>query len=137
MTCSIVIITVLKKLRKVDFPDYSNDIISRIFPLPLFYLANMLFGLASTQELSLPMLTVLRRFSILFTMILSYYYLNQKQRKFIQFSVFLMIFGAVVAAADDLSFNMKGYVFILLNDIATAGQGVVTKSKLNSRDLGK
>ena len=44
--------------------------------LVVFSEANMLFGLGGTQELSLPMLTVLRRFSILMTMIGEFYILK-------------------------------------------------------------
>ena len=37
---------------------------------------NMIFGLGGTQALSLPMMTVLRRFSVLMTMVLEYYILS-------------------------------------------------------------
>lgn len=67
----------------------------------------MLFGLGGTQELSLPMMTVLRRFSILMTMIGEFYILSYKPRLSVQLSVYLMIFGALVAAANDLAFNLK------------------------------
>ena len=97
----------------------------------------MLFGLGGTQELSLPMMTVLRRFSILMTMIGEYFVLKKVANLPIQLSVYLMIFGALVAATNDLAFNLKGYVFVLLNDFCTAANGVVTKQKLHARDLGK
>ena len=52
-------------------------------------------------------------------------------------SVYLMIFGSVVAASNDLAFNLLGYTYVLLNDFFTAGNGVLMKKKLESKDLGK
>ena len=69
MVATVTILYVGKKLSIVSFPDLSSDTFRKIWPLPLMYLGNMVFGLGGTQNLSLPMMTVLRRFSILMTMI--------------------------------------------------------------------
>lgn len=44
-----------------------------------------------------------------------------------------MIFGAAIAALQDLGFNLRGYTFVLLNDLLTASNNIVTKQKLDAR----
>ena len=155
MVATVIILNVGRLLRIIQFPDLTSDTFRKIWPLPLMYLGNMVFGLGGTQNLSLPMMTVLRRFSILMTMIgrdgliiarsqptnLSvlgeFYILKVKPSTPVQMSVYLMIAGSIVAASNDLAFNLLGYVYVLLNDFFTAGNGVLMKKKLESKDLGK
>ena len=66
-----------------------------------------------------------------------FYILKVKPSTPVQMSVYLMIVGSIVAASNDLAFNLRGYVYVLLNDFFTAGNGVLMKKKLESKDLGK
>lgn len=137
MVVGIFLLFFGKEVGVVSFPEFSLDIVKKVWPLPLVYLGNLLFGLGGTKKLNLLMFTVLRRFSILFTMILEYFVLKTRAAGIVQFTVFLMIFGAFVAASSDLAFDLIGYVFILFNDLFTALNGVYTKKKLETKDLGK
>lgn len=137
MLATIVVLFVGRAFRYIDFPGLERSTFTKIWPLPVIYIFNMIFGLGSTKSLSLPMLTVLRRFSILMTMIAELYILGVKARTSVQLSVYTMIIGAIIAAANDLAFNLEGYVFILLNDFFTAANVVYMKKKLDSKELGK
>ena len=120
---TILVLYFGKMLGKVSFPSLTSETFPKVWPLPLFYLGNLVFGLGSTQVLSLPMMTVLRRFSILMTLLgLSVFFVIKKLGSFIGeylilktrsslpvcASVFLMILGAIVAASNDLAFSLKG-----------------------------
>ncbi|XP_042907087.1 nucleotide sugar transporter SLC35D1 isoform X3 [Parasteatoda tepidariorum] len=114
-----------------------SDVPRKIWPLPLFFIGNLICGLGGTKHLSLPMFTVLRRFTILMTLLGEYFILNVHQKLPIVLTVLAMVGGAIIAAADDLSFEFKGYLFVLCNDFFTAANNICVKKKLDARELGK
>ncbi|CAB3996456.1 UDP-N-acetylglucosamine UDP-glucose GDP-mannose transporter-like [Paramuricea clavata] len=137
MCAIITLLYIAKKISIITFPDCSASVLFQVWPLPLIYIGNLIFGLGSTKTLSIPMMTVLRRFSIWMTMIGERLLLKKIASSSIQITVFLMIGGAVIAASDDLAFNILGYSYVLMNDFFTAANGVVVKQKLDLKELGK
>ena len=137
ITASIVILCTGKVLKIVSYPGLSRQTFRDIWPLPLFFIGNMLSGLGGTQSVSLPMLTVLRRGTIFITMIAEYFILGVRANILVQLSIYLMIIGAAVAAYNDLSFHLLGYVYITINNLSTTANYIYIKKKLDSNDLGK
>eukprot|EP00123_Amoebidium_parasiticum_P007547 comp18191_c0_seq1/m.19040 comp18191_c0_seq1/g.19040 ORF comp18191_c0_seq1/g.19040 comp18191_c0_seq1/m.19040 type:complete len:325 (-) comp18191_c0_seq1:592-1566(-) len=133
---TLILLSLGKHFGIISFPDLDRKMFWKVFPLPFIFMLNTLTGLGGTQKISIPMFTVLRRFSIVFTMVLEGYLLKVHASNRVKFSVFLMVFGAVIAAVDDLVFDLGGYTFIMVNNLATAANGVVTKKKLDSKELG-
>jgi len=137
MVTTIVLLQVASAFKIITLPNFSMSTLSSIWPLPLFYVGNMVLGLGGTKALSLPMLTVLRRFSVLMLLVGEYFFLNIRAPMNVRVAVTLMILGAVVAAGNDLAFNLQGYLFVMVNNVCTAGTGIVTKKKLNANNIGK
>ncbi|XP_027734960.1 UDP-N-acetylglucosamine/UDP-glucose/GDP-mannose transporter isoform X3 [Empidonax traillii] len=113
MAATILILYVSKLNNIVHFPDFDKSIPVKLFPLPLIYVGNHISGLSSTSKL------------------------RKRYPLSIILSVFAIILGAFIAAGSDLSFNLEGYIFVLLNDIFTAANGVYTKQKIDPKELGK
>ncbi|KAM9641507.1 nucleotide sugar transporter SLC35D2 isoform 7-T10 [Trichechus inunguis] len=70
MAATIMILYVSKLNKIIHFPDFDKKIAVKLFPLPLLYAGNHITGLSSTSKLSLPMFTVLRKFTIPLTLLL-------------------------------------------------------------------
>ncbi|KAI6242153.1 TPT domain-containing protein [Aphelenchoides fujianensis] len=127
MSMTLVVLFVAERCGIVSFPRCDRTMPRRrIFPLPIFYLLNLISGLGGTQKLNLPMFTVLRRISILLTMVFEFFLLKMQFPFAIKVSVFLMIFGSFIAAIYDLTFDAYGYTLIMINNICTAANVVTS-----------
>ncbi|XP_074317683.1 UDP-N-acetylglucosamine transporter UGNT1-like, partial [Silene latifolia] len=89
-------------------------------PLALSYLLFMLVSMASVRGVNVPMYATLRRTTVAFTMVVEYLVARQKYSRRIVASVGVIILGAFVAGARDLSFDLYGYAVVLVSNICTA-----------------
>uniref|UniRef100_A0A915NHT2 Serpentine receptor class gamma n=1 Tax=Meloidogyne floridensis TaxID=298350 RepID=A0A915NHT2_9BILA len=109
MLTTVVTLYLLKRLKFLSFPKMDVSIPEKIFPLfggphlegwvcPIREAQrslNLIAGLGGTKIISLPMFTVLRRFSIFLTMLFEYFILGIIPTFGVKFSVFLMILGLI------------------------------------------
>lgn len=137
VTATIFILCAAKQSGKIAYPNCNTQIVRDIFPLPLIHFGNMVFGLGATQALSLPMFSSIRQISVLMTMFLEFRMLGIIPSRLVQISVWSMVGGALLAASDDISFNIHGYTYIMIANAITAANGVLLKKKLDTLDMGK
>ncbi|KAK9149608.1 hypothetical protein Scep_008365 [Stephania cephalantha] len=89
-------------------------------PIALSYLLYMAVSMESVRGINVPMYTTLRRTAVAFTMAMEYLL----TRKNYSFSVFccvsLIVFGAIVAGAQDLSFDYYSYGVVFICNLSSA-----------------
>jgi len=96
-------------------------------PLALVNVLNLVCGLMGTSGLNVPMFIALRRFTLLCTLMLEFLMYRRIHERTTYFAVAVMITGALVAAASDLSFNAFGYMAVLGNDLMTSMYLILVK----------
>ncbi|XP_058728610.1 UDP-N-acetylglucosamine transporter UGNT1 [Vicia villosa] len=89
-------------------------------PLAATYLLYMLATMEAVRRVNVPMYTTLRRTTVVFTMLAEFVLVRQRYTRSVVFSVGLIIFGAFVAGARDLSFDGYGYAVVFVANITTA-----------------
>ncbi|KAF3338647.1 UDP-sugar transporter sqv-7-like protein [Carex littledalei] len=131
MICSTCLLYVMKRWKYITFSvterNQSDSAILipvgtllHTLPLSLSYLFYMLVTMESIRGVNVPMYTTLRRTTVVFTMIVEYLLTRQKYTPPTFGSVALIVFGAFVAGAHDLSFDVRGYSVVFLANITTA-----------------
>ncbi|XP_030511822.1 UDP-N-acetylglucosamine transporter UGNT1-like isoform X4 [Rhodamnia argentea] len=89
-------------------------------PLAVSYLLYMLVSMESIRGVNVPMYTTLRRTTVAFTMVVEYFLTGQRYSLPVVGSVGIIILGAFIAGARDLSFDSYGYMVVFMSNICTA-----------------
>ncbi|KAG8375798.1 hypothetical protein BUALT_Bualt10G0137900 [Buddleja alternifolia] len=133
MICSCCFLYALRRLKLISFNANESATITdstktlvpiktliETSPLALTYLLYMLATMESVRGVNVPMYTTLRRTTVAFTMILEYILVRQRYTGPILGSVALILMGAFIAGARDLSFDLYSYLIILFSNVTTA-----------------
>lgn len=132
MICSTIILFLMKKWKIISFTVGETwtpsdlpalvpfETLLHTLPLSLTYLLYMLASMESVRGVNVPMYTTLRRTTVVFTMIMEYLLTGQKYAYSIIGSVALIILGAFIAGARDLSYDTYGYAIVLVANVTTA-----------------
>ncbi|KAI9118162.1 hypothetical protein K1719_010494 [Acacia pycnantha] len=133
LVCSCCLLYVLKRWRIISFragesltsSDTATKFVSlktliHALPLAGTYLFYMIVTMESVRGVNVPMYTTLRRTTVVFTMLMEYILAGQRYTSSVVFSVGLIVFGAFIAGARDLSFDAYGYAIVFLSNISTA-----------------
>jgi solute carrier family 35 len=82
-----------------------------------------------------PMFIVLRRFTMVLTIALEHFWFRKTHDWQVVGAIGVMILGAIIAAATDLSFNFVGYLSLAINDFFTAAYLVMVKHLAVAKQL--
>ncbi|KDD75470.1 hypothetical protein H632_c668p0, partial [Helicosporidium sp. ATCC 50920] len=110
-------------------PPLTWELVSSLVPLAVVNVLNVVCGLVGTQGLNLPMFIALRRFTLLFTILLERFWLRKTHEWATIAAMTLMIGGALLAAATDLTFSARGYLAVLANDALTSLYLIMVKNR--------
>ncbi|KAG5564380.1 hypothetical protein RHGRI_000542 [Rhododendron griersonianum] len=98
----------------------SLETLVHTLPLAFSYLLYMVVSMESVRGISVPMYTTLRRTTIAFTMVMEYIFVGQKHSLSVVCTVAIIILGALVAGARDLSYDSYSYAVVFISNICTA-----------------
>ncbi|KAK3244557.1 hypothetical protein CYMTET_30521 [Cymbomonas tetramitiformis] len=130
---TVCVLCTLKAFKLVSFPDHDIQMFGRVFPLQFLFLFSTVLGLGGTKHVSMPMFVMLRRFTVLFTMIMEYFVAGIKPSPIIAACVGLLCLGAMVACSD-FTASTEAVLMILTANLCQALTQVVSKQKLDVKE---
>eukprot|EP00499_Haloplacidia_sp_CaronLabIsolate_P010397 CAMPEP_0196772410 /NCGR_PEP_ID=MMETSP1104-20130614/2216_1 /TAXON_ID=33652 /ORGANISM="Cafeteria sp., Strain Caron Lab Isolate" /LENGTH=336 /DNA_ID=CAMNT_0042142545 /DNA_START=1 /DNA_END=1011 /DNA_ORIENTATION=- len=120
MLFSLAFLVLAKRYRLIEYPDFDPALLKPMAPLAISFFLMVTTGLAALEFLNVPMFGALRRLTTLITMLSEMMLQGKPFVPRIALPIMVMVIGAIVAGATDLTFSFVGYFLVFLNCIFTA-----------------
>ncbi|KAJ8601743.1 hypothetical protein CTAYLR_006763 [Chrysophaeum taylorii] len=134
---AVVLVSLLKLVRIVSYPDFDPKIALKWLPVDMCFVVMLSTSFEAMRFLSVPMITVFKQLANLLTVGGEFYLFGKSVSYGVILAFSVMIFGAVLAAANDLAFSFAGYAWQVSNCFATSGYVLYLKHATQSIDLSK
>lgn len=121
----------------VSYPSFQFAIARRMLPVTLVFMAMLLTGFLSLQNLAVPMVTIFKNLTNIIIVIGEWQLHGQKISAGVIASILLMLGGAFAAAQHDLSYNRTGYLWMAANCCASASYALVVRGASKSAGLSQ
>jgi len=132
---AVVMVAVAKQLKIVEYPAFSIKTAFRWLPVNIMFILMLSTGLLALMYVNVPMVTAMKNCSNVITIAGDYYVFKENQSFLSVFSVMLMTLAALMAAHEDLEFNVTGYFFLFLNLVSTSGYVLVMRYATTTSDI--
>jgi drug/metabolite transporter (DMT)-like permease len=120
-----------------SMPKITIQIIKSWFPLVLLFVLMLLSSLQALRFVSATTLIVMRNLSTLFVAFFERLVLNEEIKPMTWFALIMILIGAIIYGARDMTFNMTGYVYLFLNIAGTSSYQIYVKKLIaQSKELG-
>eukprot|EP00884_Botryococcus_braunii_P004078 jgi/Botrbrau1/13671/Bobra.0378s0005.1 len=134
---SIMYMVLLKEARLVDFGRLSWRTVRQVAPLALCWWIYVVSGVTALRYLTVPMYSVFRRTTTLLTVVGEWLMFGKVPTPAAVVAILIMLTGATIAGATDLSFSLPGYIFVTICVVSTAAYLLLIRSLKDKSGLSE
>ena len=116
-------------------PPINARTLRAMLPITSSFLLYLILGMLALKGVSIPMYASLRRFTVLFVMAFEYIVSRQLNSSAVLCTIGVQVIGCVMAAVNDVEYDLYGYIAIGLYNAATAIYLVIIKSTKGKHDF--
>ncbi len=117
---AVVILETAKIMKFISYPPLQLSIVKSWLPINIMFIAMLYTGFMSFVYLSVPIITIMKNLTNVFTVIGDYTLFGQSPTWSTAFAIILMTVGAIMAGANDVQFSWVGYFWMVLNCLLTS-----------------
>jgi GDP-mannose transporter len=121
----------------VDYPSFDMKTARQWAPVNILFCAMLFTGMASLQHNSVPMVTVFKNITNIFTALGDYHFFGTQIESLVMLAFGVMLGGAVFAAKNDVEITATGLFWMAANCCATAGYILYMKFATKTVKLSK
>jgi len=117
---TLIVLEFLRLIGWVSYPNPQLQKCKELLPISLLYSINVSVALSALTTLNIPMYGVLKRLGTLFVMFGESFVLGKYSSPTTQRSCLVIVAGAIIAGAGDLTFDISAYLLACVSCIAQA-----------------